>query len=147
MDIGISARRLENFLRVSTEELRDFARLNGHDDTHKLSIADLYTTNSEISDPYEGRARLVSYGGEGGIRTHGPGVNQDKRLAGVPDRPLQHLSAPLWRDYFNMFHPCWKWAPAVDKRGVPSSLKNACQLNIMELARKTGRLNKKDGSG
>ena len=32
-------------------------------------------------------------GGEGGIRTRGPGLSQGKRLAGVPDRPLQHLSA------------------------------------------------------
>ncbi len=35
-------------------------------------------------------------GGEGGIRTHGPGVHQDNRLAGDPDRPLQHLSA-AWK--------------------------------------------------
>ena len=48
-DIEISARRLENFLRVSTEELKDFARLTGHDDIHKLSVADLCTTNTEIS--------------------------------------------------------------------------------------------------
>ncbi len=45
----ISARLLENFLRVSTDELRDFARLAGHDDVHKLSLDDLCTTNSEIS--------------------------------------------------------------------------------------------------
>ncbi len=32
-------------------------------------------------------------GGEGGIRTHGPGINRDSRLAGDPDQPLQHLSA------------------------------------------------------
>ena len=31
-------------------------------------------------------------GGEGGIRTRGPGVHRDNRLAGDPDRPLQHLS-------------------------------------------------------
>ncbi len=45
----ISARMLENFLRVSTDELQDFARLAGHDDIHKLSLDDLCTTNSEIS--------------------------------------------------------------------------------------------------
>jgi glutamate synthase domain-containing protein 2/rubredoxin len=44
-----SARWLANFLRVSTEELKDFARLTGNDDVHKLSIDDLATTNSEIS--------------------------------------------------------------------------------------------------
>ena len=41
---------LENFLRVSTEELKTFARLTGNDDVHKLAIGDLSTTNSEISN-------------------------------------------------------------------------------------------------
>jgi len=50
LNIEESAKGLENFLRVSTEELRDFARLTGNDDVHKLSIDDLCTTNSEISD-------------------------------------------------------------------------------------------------
>ena len=50
LDIDKSAKRLENFLRVSTEELRDFARLTGNSDVHQLSIADLCTTNSEISN-------------------------------------------------------------------------------------------------
>ena len=45
-----SARRLENYLRVCTEELKDFARLTGNDDVHHLSVADLCTTNSEVSD-------------------------------------------------------------------------------------------------
>jgi hypothetical protein len=45
----ISARQLEHFLRVSTEELRDFARLTGNDDVHALGIRNLCTTNSEIS--------------------------------------------------------------------------------------------------
>ncbi len=35
----------------------------------------------------------VGYGGEGGIRTHGPDINRDSRLAGDPVQPLQHLSA------------------------------------------------------
>jgi len=47
--IDISARKLENFLRVSTEELKDFARLTGYDDVHALKIGDLSTVNSEIS--------------------------------------------------------------------------------------------------
>lgn len=50
LKIDISAKKLENFLKVSTEELKDFARLTGNDDIHKLSINDLCTTNSEISD-------------------------------------------------------------------------------------------------
>ena len=41
--------RLERFLRVSVNELQAFARLTGHDDIHDLSVADLCTTNSEIS--------------------------------------------------------------------------------------------------
>jgi len=49
LDIDDAARRLANFIRVSTEELRDFARLTGHDDVHKLSVRDLATVDSEIS--------------------------------------------------------------------------------------------------
>ncbi len=49
LNIEESARGLENFLRVTTEELKDFARLTGNDDVHKLSIKDLFTANSEIS--------------------------------------------------------------------------------------------------
>jgi glutamate synthase domain-containing protein 2/rubredoxin len=48
-DINRGARRLENFLRVCTRELRDFARLTGNKDVRGLSVADLCTTNSEIS--------------------------------------------------------------------------------------------------
>jgi len=50
LDIDQAAKQLENFLQVSTEELKDFARLTGNDDVHKLSISDLCTTNSEISN-------------------------------------------------------------------------------------------------
>ena len=46
----VSAVKLANFLRVSAAELRDFARLTGNDDVHKLAVADLCTANSEISD-------------------------------------------------------------------------------------------------
>lgn len=49
LNIDESAKKLENFLRVSTEELKNFARLTGNDDVHKLSISDLCTANSEIS--------------------------------------------------------------------------------------------------
>ncbi len=47
--VDISARKLENYLRVSTGELRDFARLTGHGDVHALGIDDLCTTSSEVS--------------------------------------------------------------------------------------------------
>ncbi len=49
LDIERSATRLENFLNVSTGELKNFARLTGNDNVHDLSISDLCTTNSEIS--------------------------------------------------------------------------------------------------
>jgi len=50
LDIEESARRLSNFLRVSTEELCSFARLTGNSDIHKLAVSDLCTLNSEISN-------------------------------------------------------------------------------------------------
>jgi methylamine---glutamate N-methyltransferase subunit C len=50
LKVNISAKKLENFLNVSTEELKDFARLTGNNDIHNLSTEDLYTTNSDISD-------------------------------------------------------------------------------------------------
>jgi glutamate synthase domain-containing protein 2/rubredoxin len=49
MKPAISAKRLEHFLRVSNEELRDFARLTGNDDVHALGIRNICTTSSEIS--------------------------------------------------------------------------------------------------
>ncbi len=50
IDIETSAKRLGNFLAVSTREVAQFARITGHDDVHKLAIDDICTTNSEISD-------------------------------------------------------------------------------------------------
>ncbi|HVP95128.1 MAG TPA: glutamate synthase-related protein [Methanoregulaceae archaeon] len=50
LDIDISAKKLENYLRVSTNELRDFARLTGYSDVHDMSIDTLCTASSEISD-------------------------------------------------------------------------------------------------
>jgi len=47
---AISAKRLEHFLRVSNEELRDFARLTGSDDVHAMGIRNICTTSSEIAD-------------------------------------------------------------------------------------------------
>ncbi len=49
-DIDASAAMLTNFLRSTTHELEDFARLTGNDSVHGLSPADLCTTNSEISN-------------------------------------------------------------------------------------------------
>jgi len=53
LDVDTAAKRLENFLRVTNDELKDFARLTGNDNVHKISIPDLCTTNSEISEHTE----------------------------------------------------------------------------------------------
>lgn len=50
LDIDKAADMLHNFLKVSTLELQDFARLTGNNHVHYLSIRDLCTTNSEISN-------------------------------------------------------------------------------------------------
>jgi glutamate synthase domain-containing protein 2 len=48
-DVEASAARLANFLRVTTDELKDFARLTGRSSVHALAVEDLCTTSSEIS--------------------------------------------------------------------------------------------------
>jgi glutamate synthase domain-containing protein 2 len=50
LNVEEAAKQLGNFLRVSTEELKDFARLTGNNDVHDIAIADLCTTNHEISN-------------------------------------------------------------------------------------------------
>jgi len=50
LKIDLSAKRVENFFRAINHELADFARLTGHNDIHQLSIHDLRTTSSEISN-------------------------------------------------------------------------------------------------
>ncbi|MCC0683882.1 alpha-hydroxy-acid oxidizing protein [Clostridioides sp. ZZV15-6383] len=50
LHIENSADRVANFLNVSLEELKTFARISGHKDVHDLSVGDLYTVNSEISN-------------------------------------------------------------------------------------------------
>ncbi len=49
LDIEPSVARLYNFLNSSTEDLKTFARITGHDDVHDMNINDLRTFNSEIS--------------------------------------------------------------------------------------------------
>jgi len=49
-EIDESSKRLEKFLKVCTEELKTFARLTGNDDVHGVSLNDVFTTNSEISN-------------------------------------------------------------------------------------------------
>ena len=50
LKIETASKRVENYLRVSTEELKTFARITGHSDVHDLNIEDLCTISSEISD-------------------------------------------------------------------------------------------------
>lgn len=48
--IESAAKRVENYLKVSNEELKQFSRITGHDNVHDLNINDLCTINSEISN-------------------------------------------------------------------------------------------------
>jgi glutamate synthase domain-containing protein 2/rubredoxin len=48
LDVEKAASRVANFLKVSTDELIQFAKLTGHHNVHDLSLKDLCTTNSEI---------------------------------------------------------------------------------------------------
>ena len=50
MHIEASAKRVANYLNCSTEELKTFARITGHDNIHDLSVEDLCTTSREISE-------------------------------------------------------------------------------------------------
>jgi len=50
LDVDKSAIRVANFFKTTNAELKDFARLTGNDDVHQLSVSDLGTTNSEISN-------------------------------------------------------------------------------------------------
>lgn len=49
LDPDAGAKRVANYLRVSQEELKMFARITGHNDIHQLSVKDLCTTSREIS--------------------------------------------------------------------------------------------------
>jgi glutamate synthase domain-containing protein 2 len=44
------AKRVANYLNVSLEELRTFARITGHENLHDLSPDDLCTTSREIAE-------------------------------------------------------------------------------------------------
>ena len=49
LDVDAAARRVANFLNVSLEELRTFARVTGHENLHDLSADDLVTISGEIA--------------------------------------------------------------------------------------------------
>ena len=48
--IEAAAKRVENYLTVTLEELKTFARITGHENVHQLSVEDLCTINREISE-------------------------------------------------------------------------------------------------
>ncbi|MCI5891892.1 MAG: glutamate synthase-related protein [Clostridiales bacterium] len=50
LKVDASAQRVANFLNVSLNELKTFARITGHSDIHDLSVDDLVTINREISE-------------------------------------------------------------------------------------------------
>lgn len=61
LHIDAAAKRVENYLRCSAEELKTFARITGNKDIHGLSVDDLCTISREISEhtniPHAGEAR------------------------------------------------------------------------------------------
>ena len=50
LHIDTAAKRIENYLKCSSEELRTFARITGNKDIHGLSVDDLCTISEEISE-------------------------------------------------------------------------------------------------
>lgn len=50
LKVEASAKRVANYLNVSREELKTFARITGHHNVHDLNVTDLCTINREISD-------------------------------------------------------------------------------------------------
>ena len=49
LDVKKGAQRVANYLNVTSEELRSFCRITGHEDIHDLSLDDLCTTDSDIA--------------------------------------------------------------------------------------------------
>lgn len=60
LHIEAAAKRVENYLKCSAEELRTFARITGNTDIHGLSVDDLCTINGEISE----HTNIAHAGGE-----------------------------------------------------------------------------------
>lgn len=50
LKVDIAAKKLANFLNASLEELKTFGRITGNENIHDLSVDNLYTVNSEISN-------------------------------------------------------------------------------------------------
>lgn len=50
LESDAAARRVGNYLNVTLEELKTFARITGHENLHDLGVADLCTVSREISE-------------------------------------------------------------------------------------------------
>ena len=50
LDVEASAQRVANFLNVSLEELKTFARITGNTSVHDLSMDNLVTLDKEIAE-------------------------------------------------------------------------------------------------
>ena len=50
LNVDVAAKRLENFLKVTNEELKTFGRITGHKDIHDLSPEDLCTVSRDIAE-------------------------------------------------------------------------------------------------
>ena len=50
LHMDAAAKRVENYLKCSADELRTFARITGNVDIHGLSVDDLCTISKEISE-------------------------------------------------------------------------------------------------
>lgn len=50
LKVEAASQRVANFLNVTLDELRTFARITGHNSVHDLSVEDLVTINREISE-------------------------------------------------------------------------------------------------
>lgn len=50
LHIDIAAKRIENYLKCSGEELKTFARITGNEDIHGMSVHDLCTISREVSE-------------------------------------------------------------------------------------------------
>lgn len=50
LDIDTGAKRVENFLKVSNEELKTFARITGHRSIHELSYEDMCTVDKDVAE-------------------------------------------------------------------------------------------------
>lgn len=50
LQIDAAAKRVENYLKCSAEELRTFARITGHSSIHGLSVEDLCTISADLAE-------------------------------------------------------------------------------------------------